>query len=270
MVLKSEDIRSRLEAACAAAREAGEITLRYFQDRGLHVDRKPDGSPVTDADREAESHLRRAIAAQFPEDAIVGEEFDAAPGKSPFRWVLDPIDGTVSFVCGVPLFGTMIGIELEGRPVAGVIEMPAMRERVFGGLGLGAWHQVADSVVRSARVSSVPRLRDSVVCSTSLDYFVASGCAPLYGRLQVASRALRGWSDCYAFVLLTTGRVEAVVEPKVHPWDVSAAAAIIPAAGGRITDFDGSSDHGAPHCAATNGHVHEELMALTRSRATGA
>lgn len=264
MFVRGEEIQARLELACRAAREAGGMTLRLFNDRSFSVDVKADGSPVTAADRSAEEFLRRAIAGDFPDDAICGEEFGDAPGTSGFRWLIDPIDGTASFVRGVPLFGTMVGIELDAMPVAGVIEMPAMRERVFGSVAAGAWHQVGDAVVRRAHVSGAGRLNDAMLCTTSLDSFVKAGREGLYSRLQAAAGSTRGWSDCYAFVLLATGRIEAVIEPVVRPWDVTPAAAVILAAGGRVTDLSGKQVAEWSDCVASNAKIHDELVAITR------
>src|SRR5487761_451355 len=120
----------RLELARAAAREAGAITLEYFRQNNYAVELKRDRSPVTVADRRAEEHLRRRIAAEFPADGILGEELGEQPGTSGYRWILDPIDGTKSFISGVPLYGTLIGVEFEGRSVVGVIRMPALDEMV--------------------------------------------------------------------------------------------------------------------------------------------
>src|SRR5262249_25088873 len=144
----------------------GDITLRYFQTTHFKVDTKRDGSPVTTADREAEEHLRGAIAAAFPADSILGEEFGLKEGSSGFKWLLDPIDGTASFVCGVPLYGVLIGIEHDGRVAAGVIHMPALDETVYAARGSGAWHVVRKGDPAPARVSRVAALSQAVVCTT--------------------------------------------------------------------------------------------------------
>ena len=140
---------SRLVLALQIAREAGKITLEYFRREDLEVERKGDDSPVTAADRRAEEHLRSRIAEAFAHDAVVGEELTDRPGNSPFRWIVDPIDGTKSFIHGVPLYGTLIGIEHEGEPVAGVIHMPALDECVYASRGNGAWY-VAGAEVEAA------------------------------------------------------------------------------------------------------------------------
>src|SRR5262245_17243055 len=137
----SSDIRMRLTQAVDMALAAGDVTLKYFQQRNFQVERKSDRSPVTVADREAELLLRERIGRAFPQDAIIGEEFGETSGTSGYRWILDPIDGTKSFIFGVPLYGTMVGVESEGRSVAGVVNIPALGECVFAGWEQGCHYR---------------------------------------------------------------------------------------------------------------------------------
>ena len=150
---EASETMSRLVLALQAAREAGNITLEYFRREGLEVERKGDDTPVTAADREAERHLRARIAEAFPDDAVLGEELPDRAGNGPFRWIVDPIDGTKSFIHGVPLYGTLIGIESRGEPVAGVIHIPALDECVYAAVGQGAWYLQGKNPPRPARVS---------------------------------------------------------------------------------------------------------------------
>lgn len=275
----SPELARRLDFARALAIDAGRRTLRWFPaplpfatpgaahaPDPLGAERKGDGSIVTRADLDAESYMRDRLAHEFPLDAVLGEEFGARDGSSPFRWVIDPIDGTASFALGVPLFGTIIGIEDSGLPAAGAVFLPALGEIVWGSAA-GAWHAMltpsqADPgpAARPARVSSTPSLDRATLCSTSLDYFARAGCPALYPRLQAAVAQTRGWSDCYAFVLLATGRVDAVVEPKVGPWDVCGLIPIIEGAGGRATDFSGARSTRSGTIVASNGLVHSPLL----------
>lgn len=236
---------------------------------------KGDGSPVTAADRDAERFLRDEISVKFPQDAFLGEEFGEQAGRgmaSDFRWIVDPIDGTVSFMHGVPLYGTIVGVEYRGRPVAGVMAMPVLDEIVWGGAGLGAWHELGvfggreNPIVSEARVTKTARLADATVVMTSLDYFVQGGMPDLYARVRGACRVSRGWSDCYGFVLAVTGRADAVVEPVVKPWDICGVAPIVEAAGGTWTDFDGTASIETGHCVVSNGLVHDNLLAVVRNR----
>ena len=151
--MSSDDLKPRLESAVAFARQAGDFTLTHFQRDDLAVETKADASPVTVADRGAEQLLRSLIAAAFPTDGILGEELGEQPGTSGYRWILDPIDGTKSFIHGVPLFGTLVGIERGGRSVVGVIHIPALAETAYAAAGQGAWYVKGDAAPRRARVS---------------------------------------------------------------------------------------------------------------------
>src|SRR5271157_3120117 len=153
MSLDSHEMTSRLVLALQIAREAGKITLEYFCRDDLEVERKGDDSPVTAADRRAEEHLRSRIAEAFAHDAVVGEELNDRPGNSPFRWIVDPIDGTKAFIHGVPLYGTLIGIAYQGQPVAGVIHMPALDECLYASRGGGAWYLQGQKAQQPAHVS---------------------------------------------------------------------------------------------------------------------
>ncbi len=280
----SPELAERLDFARTLAVDAGRRTLRWFPGllpfaspsgvdapEPVGAERKGDGSIVTRADRDAEGFIRDRLAEAFPLDALLGEELGARPGSSSFRWVIDPIDGTASFALGVPLSGTIIGIEEAGKPAAGAIFLPALGELVWGGPGAGAWHAMlaptqAPGAVssRPARVSLTRSLREATLCSTSLDYFVARDQGNLYPRLQAAFGQTRGWSDCYALVLLITGRVDAVVEPKVGQWDVCGAIPIIEAAGGRATDFAGHADTRSGSFLASNAVLHDAALDLVR------
>jgi histidinol-phosphatase len=263
-------LRPRLEFAVRAAREAGRLTLDWFNTSALAVERKGDGSPVTAADRTAEQRLRDLISCEFPDDGILGEEFGEAAGTTPYRWILDPIDGTKSFVHGVPLYGTLVAVEdlRTGEAVVGVIEMPALGssgERVYAARGLGAFHAVNDAAPTPARVSAVERLADAMFVTTSLDYFAATGTAPVMAAMHRACASSRGWSDCYGHVLIATGRAEVGTECVVKPWDVAATQVIVEEAGGAFSDWSGTRTIHAPRIVVSNGRVHAETIAITRT-----
>ncbi|HZW10529.1 MAG TPA: inositol monophosphatase family protein, partial [Phycisphaerales bacterium] len=169
-------IAARLDAGLRFARDAGDVVLRSFCTASFQVDTKRDGSEVTSADREAEQRLRALIADAFPGDGVLGEEFGETPSTTGWRWVLDPIDGTTSFVHGVPLFGTLLACELDGVSLVGVIHMPALGETVFASSGAGAWHvRAPGETPRPARVSRVGALADAMMCTTSYLYFRRAG-----------------------------------------------------------------------------------------------
>lgn len=171
MTTPHPDIQFRLNLAVEAAREAGEITLEYFRRDDLEVERKGDDSPVTVADRAAEQHLRQRIAEAFAEDGILGEEFPERPGSSGYRWILDPIDGTKSFIHGVPLYGTLVGVECEGESVIGVILIPALDECVYASIGQGAWYTSGGDPPRLARVSDKIQLAESCFLTSEVGSF---------------------------------------------------------------------------------------------------
>jgi histidinol phosphatase-like enzyme (inositol monophosphatase family) len=261
-VTSGHDYRGELAFALEIARAAGAATLAYFQGAELGAELKGDGSDVTRADREAEQLLRERIRARFPDDGILGEEHGEEPGASGRRWVLDPIDGTFSFVHGVPLYCNLVALEDAGRAVVGVCNMPALGEAVTAARGAGAtWHRDGRDPV-PARVSSTARLADATVCFTGAGYFHQMGHGELLARLFDATRRTRGWGDGYAFLLVATGRADAAVEPGLHPWDYAPFVPILEEAGGRFTDFEGRPFDGVSTALAANRALHAELLAL--------
>jgi histidinol phosphatase-like enzyme (inositol monophosphatase family) len=262
--MASQGISERLELAITAGREAGAITLEYFGREDLEVQRKGDDSPVTQADRRAEEHLRRRIAEAFPTDGILGEEFPERPGTSGYRWILDPIDGTKSFIYGVPLYGTMVGVEYEGRSVLGMVAIPALDEYIYAAEGTGAWHVVRGGAPKPARVSKRPRLADGLFLTSEVANFDAIGRRDVYDRLQAAAWLSRTWGDCYGYLLVATGRAEAMVDPIMNVWDAAAILPIVQEAGGTFTDWQGRPTIHSGQGIATNGLVLEEVLACTR------
>ena len=259
----AQAIQQRLDAALEFARAAGELTLGFFGGSGFEVSTKRDGSQVTTADRGAETLLRERIEAAFPDDGILGEEFSEKVSGNGWRWVLDPIDGTVSFVHGVPLYGTLVACEFDGQTRVGVIHMPALGETVHASTGRGAWHVSRPGAEpMRARVSGTGDIGKAMMCTTSSGYFQQAGTEASLGDLYSRFGNTRGWSDCYAHVLCATGRIDAVVEPMLHPWDIAPMQVIYPEAGGRITDWRGRCGSHHPTAVATNGRFHDELVAL--------
>ncbi|MEE2908135.1 MAG: inositol monophosphatase family protein [Planctomycetota bacterium] len=261
-------LNSRLEAAQKMADAGGDVLRHYFTNQGWSVEDKADGSPVTTADRETEACIRQAIQEAFPGDGLIGEEYGDkdADGTTGFRWVIDPIDGTISFVHGVPMFGILIGIEHDSRPLAGLMDFPILHERAFAVRGTGAWHQTCGQEPVPARVSNTCSLQEAMVCTTSFDYFRDHDYPDAYVALGQACRRTRGWSDCYCELLLCTGRVDAVVEPELKRWDIGAIVPILQEAGGRFTDWAGNhdGDPGVLRGIASNNHVHEALVSIMK------
>jgi histidinol-phosphatase len=211
---------------------AGEIVRRYFR-RGVAVEDKPDTSPVTIADREAEAALRALIEQRFPDHGILGEEHGAVRADAERVWVLDPIDGTKSFISGVPLFGTLIALAEHGVPVLGVIDQPISRERWVGARG----HR---STLNGAPISTrpCPALASATLFATSPDMFKGAD-ADGFQRLKSAVKLARFGGDCYAYGLLAAGFVDLVVEAGLKPYDYAALVPVIAGAGGSMTDWQG-------------------------------
>ncbi|HUY90630.1 MAG TPA: histidinol-phosphatase [Pirellulales bacterium] len=262
--MSDSDISQRLELAKIAAREAGAITLRYFRQDNYDVELKHDRSPVTVADRQAEEHLRQRIAGGFPHDAILGEEFPEKQGNSGYRWILDPIDGTKSFISGVPLYGTLIGVEFESKSVVGVIHVPALDETVSAAAGQGAWYVRGSDSARPARVSARASLAEGLFLTSELKTYDRVSRRNAYEQLEAASRLARTWGDCYGYLLVATGRAEAMVDPMMNVWDCAALQPILEEAGGTFTDWSGRPTIHGGEAVATNGLVLQEVLAITR------
>ncbi len=254
----------RLELARAIAREAGDLTLTYFCQDNYQVEWKLDASPVTVADREAEKLLRARIGAAFPNDAILGEELGEQGGTSGFRWILDPIDGTKSFISGVPLYGTMVGVEFEGRSVVGAVYIPGLRELIYAATGQGAWYCRGDAPPRAACVSEKATLGEGLFCTSDVKGFRDFDRAAAYDRLQATARLARTWGDCYGYLLVATGRAELMVDPRMNIWDCAALQPIMEEAGGTFTDWQGKPTIHACEAIATNGRILDEVLALVR------
>ncbi|MBN1588754.1 MAG: histidinol-phosphatase [Pirellulales bacterium] len=256
------DCAARLELAVDIAREAGRLTLDYFNRQNFEVEFKKNDSPVTVADRQAEELLRNRIAKAFPDDAIHGEEFDDRPGQNGFRWILDPIDGTKSFIHGVPLYATLVAVEHEGRSIAGVIRIPALDESVYAAVGHGAWHVVGQEPPRRARVSECPRLAEGLFVTSEVATFDEIGRRDVYDRLQSVARLSRSWGDAYGYLLVATGRAELMVDPAMEVWDAGPLPPILNEAGGTFTDWQGRARIDSGQGFATNARVFDEVVEL--------
>lgn len=225
-----------LEFMIETAYLAGRLTLSYFQ-TGVKADFKADNSPVTIADRRSEELIRSRIEARYPQHAIVGEEYGLKESQSSsYRWYIDPIDGTKSFMRGVPLYSVLIGLEIEGNVEAGVAYFPALDEMLAGASGLGCWFNG-----RRARVSQIASLSQGVVSFTSSHEFENSGRMDAWQRIQQASNFQRGWGDAYGHALVATGRIELMLDPVMKVWDCAPFPPILREAGGFYGDWQGNS-----------------------------
>jgi histidinol phosphatase-like enzyme (inositol monophosphatase family) len=252
------DLEELMALAVDLVRRAGELTLRWFRSDDLQVDRKGDGTPVTEADRAAEQLLRDEIAARFPDDSIIGEEQGSREGTSGRTWIIDPIDGTKAFTHGVPLYTNLLAVHDGAGPAIGIINMPALGEMVHAARGIGCF---VDG--RPARVSDRRRIEGSYLSSCGFDYWSEE----MLAAARASGAALRTWGDGYGYALVATGRIDAMCDPQVALWDVAPMPVILREAGGRFTSLDGVEDAGRGTGLATNGHLHDEW--LTRLGAGG-
>lgn len=257
------DLVERWKFAVDLAKAAGRHTLRYFQ-QAIRVERKGDDSPVTIADREAEQLARERISQSFPNDAILGEEFGEVAGTSGYRWIIDPIDGTKSFITGVPLYSTLLGLEHSGRSVAGVIYIPALDEGVHAARGAGAWYSAKGCPEVPARVSQRTRLADSIFLTSQVDSYAKRGAASVYRTLEQGAYITRTWGDGYGYLLVATGRADVMVDPYMYLWDAASLQPILEEAGGTYTDWQGEPTIYSGEGLATNGLLLDEVLAVTR------
>ena len=256
----------RLVAMIEVAQAAGKHTLNYFRRADLIIDAKADESPVTVADREAEQLVRREIGTRFPNDTIQGEEFSEQSGTSPYRWVVDPIDGTKSFVCGVPLYSTLLALEHEGEPLAGIIFVPAMNEMVAACLGRGCWHRQSDAAEwRRTAVSGKADLSEAVFVTSQVDSFDARDAADKYKKLEKAAWLTRSWGDGYGYLMVATGKADVMVDPECNAWDVAAILPIVSEAGGKFSDWAGNATTRGGDGVGTNGKLHGLVLSALSS-----
>lgn len=254
--------RNELDIAMEAARAGGRATLRWFQS-GVYADRKEDRSPVTAADRESERVMRELLRRRYPHDGILGEEAGEDAGSSGRRWILDPIDGTRSFVHGVPLYGVMVALEAADDAVLGVLHFPVLGETVAAGRGLGCrWNG------HVCRVSETARLEDALLV-TSGDAGPGGPRGEALARLGGRVDTFRTWGDCYGYALVATGRAEAMADPTLRIWDAAAVRPIIEEAGGVFSDWNGQPTHRSGHAIATNARLADAVRTELRPDSTG-
>jgi histidinol-phosphatase len=250
-------VQPDLALALELADLADAITLPRFRASDLVVETKPDLTPVSEADRAVERAIRERLAADRPGEPVLGEEEGGGATAGAVRWVVDPIDATKNYVRGIPVYATLIALERDGVPAVGVVSAPALGRRWWAARGEGAF---ADG--RQLRVSQVERLEDAVVTYTSAADFYRRGLGPAFERLTRAAWAPRGYGDFWQYMLLAEGSVDVAVETAAQLWDLAAPQVIVEEAGGRFTDFAGTSTAGGGNCIASNGLLHEAAIAM--------
>jgi histidinol-phosphatase len=256
---EEERVEKILEVAIEAAREAGAVALKYYES-GFDVTLKPDRTPVTQADREAEEAIVRVLGRAGLEFGFLGEEFGAR-GSQESRWIIDPIDGTKNFVRKIPLWATLIGLEERGEVTLGVIHNPVTGELLYARKGAGAF-----SNGERIRVSSIGSLEEAFLCHASLHLIREAGYWDGFVRLVDETERQRGFGEYLSYALVARGQAEIAVEADLKPWDLAPIKILIEEAGGRFTDFEGKASIYGGSALATNGRLHEAALELLRSR----
>lgn len=258
-----------LRFAHVLADAADDITTRRFRAMDLHVETKPDLTPVTDADRATEESLRNVLRRARPRDAIIGEE-SGKTGIGPRCWVVDPIDGTKNYVRGVPVWATLIALMIGEEVVAGVVSAPALSRRWWAARGGGAWSGRGLTKATRCRVSSVTELEDASLSYSSLGGWEHHGRLDGFLGLSRSVWRTRAFGDFWSHVLVAEGAVDIAAEPEVSLWDLAALQVIVEEAGGIFTDLNGSARPDGGSAVSTNGRLHDEVLARLASRDTPA
>jgi histidinol-phosphatase len=253
------EARGWMETAEAVARAAGNVALRHYL-RGVTVETKADGTPVSEADRQAEEAARNWLETRCPDDGIIGEELGTVRPEAPRRWILDPIDGTKTFIRRVPLWGTLVALAEGETVLAGAAFFPAVDEMVVAGRGAGCfWNG------RLARVSAVAQLGEATVLCTEERFAGNEKQRRGFGELSGRAALTRSWGDCYGYLLVATGRAEVMVDGVMAPWDAAALQPIVEEAGGVFTDWSGRRTAFGGSTVATNAALAKEARALLGS-----
>jgi histidinol-phosphatase len=257
---------ARYEVAVRAAEEAGRVARQYFPDAtaaefARQVELKADNSPVTIADRSAEKLLRKTILGAFPGDGFLGEEFGDTPGTSGFHWVVDPIDGTRSFVRGIPLWATLVAMEHRGERVAGVVVEPVLGNTYRALRGDGAYKND-----RRIHASTLNQLSDALLCTCDFNFFDQANRVASYLALAKQVHRQRGYGDYFGFVLVAQGSADVMLDYGVKVWDIAAVVPIVEEAGGRLTDWAGQAFKAGPDAVASNGMLHDAVLTVLGDR----
>ncbi len=254
------DLTRDLQLALRIADAADAITTDRFRAVDLVVTDKPDLTPVSDADLAVERAVRDLLAAQRPEDAVLGEEYGGEVPEHGRAWVVDPVDGTKSFVRGVPVWATLVALLHDGAPVVGVVSAPALGRRWWAGAGAGAWVQEHGGPPRRLRVSGVAELGSASLGFSSLSGWRECGLLPAFLELTDAVWRVRGYGDFFSYCLVAEGAVDVAVEPEVSLWDLAALDVLVREAGGTFTGLDGGGGPDRGSAVATNGLLHRAVL----------
>ncbi len=253
--ISDAEVADDLELALRLADAADVLTLDRFQAADLHVEAKPDDTPVTDADKAVESMIRDQLAAARPGDAVLGEE-EGLVGDARRRWILDPVDGTKNFMRGVPVWGTLLALEVDDEVVVGVASAPAMHRRWWAGRGIGAFTRTADGQVQRLKASSVGALSDAFLSFASVEGWIDAGRLDAFIDLVGEVWRTRAYGDFWSHMMVAEGAVDVACEPAVSLWDIAALQVIVEEAGGTFTDLSGRRTPAGGSVLTTNGLLH--------------
>jgi myo-inositol-1(or 4)-monophosphatase len=258
------EFQAIVRVAHEAADISGPLILKHFR-KPMPVENKAGGGafdPVTKADRGAEKAISQALAVRFPDHGIVGEEFGTKPGSSPYQWIIDPIDGTRSFIIGSPLWGTLIGVLKDGIPIFGLMDQPFTGERFWSG-DKTAYHSVGGGRPMRLKTRQCSRIEDAMLASTHPDLFASAEESATLSALKTKARLTRYGGDCYNYCLLAAGLIDIIVEPGLKPYDIVALIPIIERAGGMVTTWTGASaSEGGDIIATGDARLHEDALAM--------
>jgi len=263
-VTDTPELADDLALAHQIADAADAITMARFGAMDLQVDAKPDLTPVSDADLAVETSAREVLAAERPEDAVLGEEFGGEVAFRGRQWVLDPVDGTKNFVRGVPVWATLVALLVDGVPVAGVVSAPALGRRWWASTGCGAWVRVLGAPRRQLQVSAIDELSAASLAFSSLSGWRDAGLREQFIALSDDAWRLRGFGDFFSYCLLAEGAVDVATEPEVSLWDLAAVEILVREAGGTFTALDGTSGPHGGSAVASNGLLHGEVLSRLR------
>lgn len=250
------EFKETLEQATFIAEEASKVALSYFR-HTLLIEMKANQTPVTIADKKTEEFIREALMQAFPEHGILGEEFGEEVRSSEYMWTIDPIDGTRSFIRGIPLFGTLLALLRKGEPVVGVMVLPALKETYTSALGLGTYCNGTQ-----IRVSATQTLETAIVSCGDIPTFESARKTELLQGLMKRAELCRGYTDCFGHGLVARGAVDAMIDPIVSLWDIAALACIIREAGGEYCNFEGTQDLNSSSFMSFTPQLKAQLMGL--------
>jgi histidinol-phosphatase len=259
------DLAKAMDVARRAAEAASAASLAHFR-RGVRVERKPDRTPVTQADRDSEAAILAIVRDAFPDHAFLGEETGAHAGSADTRWIVDPLDGTKGFTRGRGFWGALVALEHEGRIVAGAMALPALGETYWAARGHGAWLRAGDAAPQRLQVSAIAGWADATLSFGEPHVLFRPPMLERLAALALSAQTARCYGDLAGCALVLQGKAEAWVEAGVQIWDLGPLPVLVEEAGGRFTDLDGRPTHASGSCVASNGLVHDHVVRALAGR----